>query len=630
MSFGKSLGAAAVLSAAVAMVILPVNAASSAEADATAPGVKESGATHGLAMHGTLKYPPDFKHFDYVNPNAPKGGAVRLSATGGFDSFNRYIVRGRAAAGIGLIYESLTVSSKDEAFSAYGLLAERMETPPDRSWVTFTLRKDARWHDGKPVTVEDVIWTFTTLKTKGEPFYRYYYANVKTPEKVGERTVKFTFTGGDNRELPLIVGQQPVLPRHYWADRDFESTTLEPPLGSGPYKIKSFEANRHIIYERVKDYWGANHPTQKGQWNYDEIRYDYYRDSTVAIEAFKAGAFDFRAENSSKAWATAYKIPAVSDGKLIKRKFTHNRVAGMQGFVMNQRRNIFEDRRVRAALAHAFDFEWSNKALFYGQYTRTRSFFDNSELAATSAPKGGVLAILEKYRGRIPDAAFTDSYNPPNNVGKGAMRKNLRKAFKLLKSAGWTVDPKTKKLTSQKTGKAMQFEVLLVSPLFERVVLPFIKNLKRLGIDARARTVDSAQYQERVNNFDFDMIVATWGQSLSPGNEQRDFWGSASADRPGSRNRAGLKDPVIDELIELVITAPDRKGLIERVQALDIVLQWSHLVIPHFHIPADRLVYWDRFGIPAVTPANGVEFMAWWIDPKKDSALPELDRALSR
>jgi microcin C transport system substrate-binding protein len=585
--------------------------------------------THGLAMHGDLKYPPDFKHFEYVNPNAPKGGAVRLAANGGFDSFNPYIVRGRSAAGIGLIYESLTTGSQDEAFSAYGLLAEKVETPPDRSWVSFTLRKDARWHDGKPVSVDDVIWTFEMLKTKGAPFYRYYYANVQTPQKTGDRSIKFTFTGGVNRELPLIVGQMPVLPKHYWATRDFEATTLEPPLGSGPYRIKSFEANRHVVYERVKDYWGANHPTQKGMSNFHEIRYDYYRDSTVAVEAFKAGAFDYRTENSSKAWATTYDTPAVRKGQLVKRTFPHSRAAGMQGFVMNQRRDIFKGRRVRAALAYAFDFEWSNKALFYGQYTRTRSYFDNSELAAKIVPGGAVLNILEKYRGRVPDEVFTTVYAPPTNDGSGKIRKNLRVAFKLLKSAGWVVDPKSKKLTNQKTGSVMKFEVLLVSPLFERVVLPFAKNLKRLGIDARARTVDTAQYQERVSNYDYDMIVGSWGQSLSPGNEQRNFWGSAAADRPGSRNFNGVKDPVIDELIELIVAAPDRKSLIARVQALDIVLQWSYLVIPHFHIPYDRLVYWNRFGMPDNIPAQGAEFMAWWVDPVKDAALPNLKRAMS-
>jgi microcin C transport system substrate-binding protein len=587
-------------------------------------------AKHGLAMHGDLKYTADFKNFDYVNPDAPKGGAVRLAANGGFDTFNPYIVRGRSAAGIGLIYESLTTGSEDEAFSAYGLLAEKVETPPDRSWVSFTLRKDARWHDGQPVTVEDVIWTFEMLKTKGRPFYRFYYANVETPQKTGDRTIKFTFTGGVNRELPLIVGQMPVLPKHYWATRDFESTTLEPPLGSGPYKIKSFEANRHVVYVRVKDYWGVNQPTQKGKSNFDEIRYDYYRDSTVAVEAFKAGAFDYRTENSSKAWATTYDTPAVRDGNLVKRTFPHRRSAGMQGFVMNQRRDMFKDPRVRAALAYAFDFEWSNKALFYGQYTRTRSYFDNSELGAKTVPSGDVLALLEKYRGQLPDEVFTKVYVPPKNNGSGKMRKNLRIAFKLLKSAGWVVDTKTKKLTNLNTGVIMRFEVLLVSPLFERVVLPFAKNLKRLGVDARARTVDTAQYQERLNNYDYDMIVGSWGQSLSPGNEQRNYWGSAAADRPGSRNYSGVKNPAIDGLIEQIVAAPDRASLIVRVQALDTVLQWSHLVIPHFHIPYDRLVYWNRFGVPERSPDNGVAFMSWWIDPVKDAALPELKRAMSK
>lgn len=583
---------------------------------------------HGIAMHGGLKYPADFKHFDYVNPNAPKGGEVRLAARGGFDSFNPYIVRGRAASGVGFIYETLMTSSADEAFSEYGLLAESIETPKDRSWVAFTLRGDAKWHDGKPVTTDDVIWTFTTLKEKGTPFFRFYYANVETPVVVGERKIKFNFSGGTNRELPLIVGQLPVLPKHYWETRDFTAATLDPPLGSGPYKIKSFEANRNVVYERVKDYWGKDHPTQKGYWNFDQIRYDYYRDSTVSIEAFKSGEFDYQSENSSKAWATAYDIPAVKNGELIKRTVDHNRVAGMQGFVFNQRREMFQDRSVREALAYAFDFEWSNKALFYGQYVRTRSFFDNSELTAKGVPTGAVLKILEPYRDQLPAELFTTPYEPPVTDGSGNARNNLRTAFKLLKSAGWVVDKDTKKLTNQKTKKAMEFEILLVSPLFERIALPFTKNLKRLGVEVSVRVVDSAQYQERLNNFDFDMIVGSWGQSLSPGNEQRDFWGTDAADRQGSRNYAGLKNPAIDALVDLVITAPDRDSLVQHVQALDYALQWQHLVIPNWHIPYDRLVYWNRFGSPDVTPASGAQFLSWWIDTEKDKKLSKLDRAL--
>tara|TARA_Y100000588_G_scaffold376995_1_gene455476 strand:- start:2120 stop:3961 length:1842 start_codon:yes stop_codon:yes gene_type:complete len=583
--------------------------------------------SHGIAMHGDLKYSKDFKHFDYVNPNAPKGGEVKLAGRRGFDTFNPHVIKGRPAAGLGHLYETLMTGSADEAFSSYGLLAETVVTPEDRTWVEFTLRADAKWHDGKPIMVEDVIWTFNMLKSKGRPFYRYYYSDVEKPFKTGERKVRFNFKGGVNRELPLIVGQLPVLPKHYWDGKDFEATTLEPPIGSGPYRIKEFEANRHIVYERVPNYWGKNHPTQVGFNNFDRIRYDYYRDASVAVEAFKSGSFDFRSENASKVWATAYEIAANRDGMLIKKTFEHNRPAGMQGFVMNQRRAKFADARVRRALAYAFDFEWSNKALFYGQYVRTRSYFDNSELASVGVPKGDVLKILEKYRGLIPNEVFTTAYEPPKSDGSGNIRQNLRKALKLFNLAGWDVDPKTKKLTKTESGETMTFEVLLVSPLFERIILPYIRNLKRVGIDAKVRTVDSAQYKKRTEIFDFDVVVSGWGQSASPGNEQRNYWGTGAADRAASRNLMGVKDPVLDELIELIIAAPDRKSLVTRVRALDSVLQWKHLVIPNWHIPYDRLVFWNRFGQPIKTPDQGTQFMAWWIDPAKDAKLAQYRRS---
>ena len=594
---------------------------------AVTPAAAQTTTSHGIAMHGDLKYPAGFRHFDYVNPDAPKGGAVRLSARGGFDTFNPYVIKGRPAAGVGFLFETLMVSSADEPFSQYGLLAESVEVPDNRSWVAFTLRRDASWHDGKPVTVEDVIWSFNILKSKGLPHYRYYYADVEAPVRIGKRTVKFTFTGGVNRELPLIVGEIPILPKHYWEGRDFEATTLEPPLGSGPYKVTKFEPNRHVTYERVKNYWGANHPTQKGRWNFDRIRFDYYRDSTVIIEAFKSGTFDYRSENSSKAWATAYDVPALRDGTMVKRTVEHNRTAGMQGFVMNQRRAKFRDPRVRRALALVFDFEWSNKALFYGQYVRTRSYFDNSELAARGVPEGRVRKILEKYRGQLPAEVFTTAYAPPVTDGSGNIRKGVRAALKLLREAGWQVDPNTKKLTHVETGEVMAFEFLLVSPLFERIALPYTRNLKRLGIDARVRTVDSSQYKERVDKFDFDIVVGSWGQSSSPGNEQRGYWGSAAADQNASRNLSGLKDPVVDALTEDLVAAPDRASLVYRTRALDAVLQWHHLVIPNWHVPYDRIVYWNRFGYPNVTPDRGNQFFAWWIDPKKDAKLSRLRRS---
>jgi len=573
----------------------------------------------GLAMHGDLKYPADFKHFDYVNPDAPKGGEVRLGTIGGFDSFNPFIIKGRSAAGIGLVYDTLMVSSDDEPFSMYCLLCETIEVPKDRSWIIFNLNPKARWHDGKPVTVDDVIWSFNTLFEKGSPFFRFYYGNVSKVEKVGERGVKFSFKPGENRELPLILGQLTVLPKHYWKSRDFTKSTLEPPLGSGPYRVKGFEANRSIVYERVKDYWAKDHPTKRGEDNFDILRYEYYRDTTVSLEAFKAGNYDFRVESSSKDWATAYDVPALRSGHLIKREIKHNRSAGMQGFVFNMRRSLFQDPRVRRALNYAFDFEWSDKTLFYGQYKRTNSFFANSELASSGLPEGDERALLEKYRDKLPKEVFEKPYTNPISDGSGNIRANLRTANQMLKEAGWQVDRKTRKLTHAKTGQVFEFEIMLVQPTFERVVLPFVKNLSRLGITANVRTVDSAQYQKRVDDYDYDMIVSSWGQSQSPGNEQREFWGSAAADRPGSRNAAGIKDPIVDELIENLIAAPDRKSLVTATRALDRVLLWKFIVIPNWHSPVDRVAYWNMFGQPKITPDSGVQFLTWWVDRDREA-----------
>lgn len=580
----------------------------------------------GMAMHGDLKYPPGFQQFGYVNSNAPKGGDVRLGASGSYDSFNQFIIKGEPAAGLGLIYDTLTVQSLDEPFSEYCLLCESLEMPDDRSWVSFTLRPDARWQDGMPITVDDVIWTFNTLREKGAPFYRFYYASVSKVSKTDPRTVRFDFEGSENRELPLIMGQLVVLPKHYWEGRDFTTTTLEPPVGSGPYRIQSFEPGRSVTYARDSQYWGADLPVRRGFFNFDRIRYDYYRDETVQIEAFKAGTIDFREENSSRHWATAYDIPAVRENRMVKEELPNNLSSGMQGFVYNMRRPIFEDRMVRRALAYAFDFEWSNKTLFYGQYKRTRSFFDNSELAARGLPQGEERQILARHRSQLPPEVFTQEYNPPSTDGSGNNREQLREALDILRQGGWDIDPETRKLTNKKTGQPMAFEVLLVSPLFERVVLPFKKNLARLGIEVSVRTVDSAQYVERLNNFDFDMIITTWGQSLSPGNEQRNFWGSASAEQPGSRNLAGVKDPVVDALIEMVISAPTREALVQRTHALDRVLQWTYLVIPQWHIPYDRVVYWNKFGRPSVIPESGYSFLTWWIDPVRLQVLEAQSR----
>jgi len=584
--------------------------------EAADPRVTEA---HGLSIHGDLKYGPGFKQFDYVNAAAAKGGDVRLAAIGTFDNLNPFILKGIPAAGITQLFDTLAVSSSDEPSSEYGLIAESMEVPADRSWVAFTLRPQARFHDGSPITADDVVWTFQTLKTKGHPLYRAYYAQVVKAEALGMRKVKFSFGPGENRELPVITSQLPVLSKTYWSTRDFEKTTLEPPLGSGPYRVESVDAGRSLVYRRVKDYWGAKVPVRVGQGNFDTIRYDYYRDGTVSLEAFKAGQYDFRLENSAKDWATAYGIPAVAQG-LIKKEGLPNQVpTGMQGFVFNTRRPVFQDRRVRQALGYAFDFEWSNKNLFYGAYARTKSYFSNSELAASGLPGGEELKALEPFRAQLVPEVFTKPYEPPRTDGSGDIRGNLREALGLLKEAGWVVQGQ--KLVNARTGEPMPFEVLLDDPRFERITLPFIKNLERLGVSARVRTVDTAQYQNRIDNFDFDMAVTLWPQSLSPGNEQTDHWTSERASVPGSRNLAGIRDPVVDKLVQLVISAPDRPSLVARTRALDRVLLWGFYVIPHFHIQSFRVVYWDKFDRPRISPKYALGFDTWWVDAKKDAAL---------
>ena len=575
---------------------------------------------HALSMFDDVKYGPDFEHFDYADPNAPTGGGIRLAALGTFDSLNPFILKGNPAAGSGLIYDNLLTGSLDEPFTEYGLLVESIDMPADRSWVAFTLREEARWHDGRPVTVDDVIWTTETLRTKGHPFYRHYYADIASVSQTGPRTVKFTFGDTVNRELPLIVGQINVLPKHWWEGRDFESTTLDPPLGSGPYRIAEVEPGRSITLERVPDYWGRDLAVNRGQNNIDVIRYDYYRDATVAVEAFKAGEFDFRSENNSKEWGTAYDLPDVANGRMIRELIDHEIPTGMQAFWFNTRRAKFADRRVRHALAHAFDFEWSNANLFYGQYTRTKSFFSNTELASSGLPQGGELRVLEGYRNRIPAEVFSRTYEPPSTDGSGNIRRNLRTAKRMLQEAGWAVRDGV--LTHAGSGETMEIEFLLVAPAFERIVGPVVRNMERLGIAARIRLVDPAQYQNRIDAFDFDIVVSTRGQSLSPGNEQRNYWTTASADVRGSGNLAGIGDPAVDELVDLLIQAPDRETLVATTRALDRVLLWGHYVIPQWHIRSFRLVYWNRFGRPGIRPKYGLGFPAtWWIDEEKAARL---------
>ena len=606
---------------AVPVLLLAASAPGGADEGATA---SEISARHAIAMHGAPKYKAGFRHFDYVNPTAPKGGSLWLATQGTFDSLNPYIVKGTAASGAGLIYDTLMKRADDEAFTLYPLLAESIRTPKDRSWVEFTLNPKARWHDGKPVTVADVIFSLNILRTQGRPFYRYYFRDIVRVEKTGPRSVKFIFRGGTNRELPLIVaGDLNILPKHFWAKRDFTKFSLDPPLGSGPYRMGKLSPGRRIEYVRVKDYWGKDVPANVGHHNFDLIRYEYFFDTSVMREALKAGQFDYRAENTASAWARAYEIAAKRKGLLIQKKFPNGQPSGMQAFIYNMRNPLFADWRVRRALAYAFDFEWTNRNLFFGQYRRTRSFFDNSELASRPGrPRGAVLAVLQdlkrRYPGAVPDKVFTTPYSLP--VYKDSnIRPGLREAFRLLKEAGWVV--RDFRLVNARTGLPFRFTVLLRSPAFERVVLPVRRNLKRLGIDMRIRLVDFSQYVNRVRKFDFDVVVLGWGQSLSPGNEQRGFWTTAAAKRPASNNWSGLQNRAVDDLVEQLIAAPDRKQLVLRTRALDRLLLSLHLGIPNWHTPFERIVFWDKFGYPDKPTISGTDIMTWWFDPAKASRL---------
>ncbi len=550
-------------------------------------------AVNGIALHGTPKYGRDFTHFDYVNPDAPKGGEFRLDAIGTYDTLNPYTLKGVQADGAAMVFETLMAGSLDEAFTQYGWVAESVTVAPDKSWVSYKLRPQAKFHDGSPITPDDVIFSFETLRDKGHPFYRSYYKDVVKAEKSGTQDVRFTFRDTTNTELPLIMGQLPILSKKFWQGKDFAATTLEPIMGSGPYEVDTFTPGRTISYKRVKNWWAADLPVNKGRFNYDNIRYDYYRDTTVALEGFFAGRYDFRNENVAKNWALSYNTSAVTDGSIKKEVIKNELPAGMQGFIFNTRKPLFQDRRVREALNYAFDFEWSNKNMAYGAYTRTESYFANSELAATGLPSPDELKLLEPLRGKIPDEVFTTEFHEPKTDGSGDNRENLHKAAELLQQAGWTL--KDGKLVNAQ-GQQFTFEIIDAEPMFERWVQPLVANLKRLGIQASFRIVDTSQMQNRMDNFDFDVTVGVFGQSLSPGNEQFDYWSSAKADTKGSRNLIGVHDPAVDALLEKLVHAKSREDLVTACRALDRVLLWQqYYVIPHWYIGSYRVAYWDMF-----------------------------------
>ncbi len=576
--------------------------------------------THALSLLGEPALPADFTHWPWVNPDAPKGGEIALTALGSFDSFNNTILRGTAAVGIGNLYDTLLRESADEASTEYCHLAAAIEVPADRKGVAFELREAARWHDGRPVTAADVVWTFNTLRQHGRPFYRAYWADVTEAVAEGPRRVVFRFKDDSNRELALILGQLAVMPRHWWEGRDFARPSLDVPLGSGPYRIERFEAGRSVVYRRMEDYWARDLPTAKGTNNFDTMRYEYFRDTTVALEAFKAGQIDFRTENIAKEWATAYDFPAVQRGLVKRDEIRHELPTGMQGFAVNLRRPPFGDARVRRAFIEVFDFEWMNANLFYGSYARTKSYFSNSELASSGLPEGREKEILERFRGRVPDRLFTEEYKLPVTDGSGNNREGLRRALDLLRQAGWTV--RDRRLVNAQ-GQPFAFEILLNGPSFERVALPYVQVLQRLGMEPRVRSVDPAQYQVRIDAFDYDMTVESIGQSLSPGNEQRDFFACARVNDNGSQNVAGICDPVVDELVEMVVGAPDRAELVARTRALDRVLLWHDYMVPHWHSRTFRVAYWDKLGRPERNPRYRLAIDSWWVERGREGTVEQ-------
>jgi microcin C transport system substrate-binding protein len=581
---------------------------------------------HGTSLFGDLKYPQGFKHFDYVNPDAPKGGVVRLSTIGTFDNFNPVAAGVKGVLGLNedFVFSKLMANSLDEVASGYGLIAESVSYPDDYSSVSYRLRPAAKWDDGEPVTPEDVIFSFNAFKTN-HPFYAAYYQHVVKAEKTGEHEVTFTFDMPGNRELPQIVGEIHVLPKHWFEGtdkagkkRNVADTTLEPPVSNGPYRIKEFVAGRSIVYQRVKDYWGKDLPVNVGSDNLDEIRYEFYRDTVVALEAFKADQVDFRQEGSAKNWATAYDFPAVKDKRVILEEFPILNSGDMQAFVFNTRRAKFGDPRLRHAFDLVFDFEEMNKQLFFGQYHRIKSYFEGTELASSGLPSGRELEILEAVRGEVPPEVFTTEYKSPVNGSPEAVRANLRDALRLLREAGYEV--RNQKLVNAKTGEPLSVEFLDDDPSFERVALFYKPALERLGVTVTVRTVDGAQMEERMRNWDYDILtVASFPQSLSPGNEQREYWGSKAADTLGSHNLIGVKDPAVDKLIDHVIFAKDRDDLVAATHALDRVLLWHHFVIPQWTYGKVRTARWDRYSHPDVLPkyGRGAFPTVWWFDPAK-------------
>lgn len=572
-----------------------------------------------------------FERYDYVNPQAPKGGTLNSAAFGTFDSFNPFIVRGTPAAGFdyfgGLIWETLMQQSPDEPGTSHPLVAEAFKYPEDYSSATYRLDPKARWHDGQPITAHDVVWSLQVLK-EISPQHNRYYASVNEAVALSDHEVEFRFDQKGNRELPHIMGDLPVLPKHWWegtdpkgGKRDIRQPTLEPPLGSGPYRIATFKPGSEIVWERVDDYWGADLPVNIGRNNFDRLRYVYFQDDNAEFLAFqKGGIEDVRREYSTRRWVQDYNFPAFEAGDVVKREFTSSSIEAMQAFVFNMRRARFADRRVREALTLAYDFESQNRTHFFGLNKRFGSYFEKSELAATGIPAGRELAILEEFRDRLPAELFSEEFRLPAYDEPLKERQNLRRAVALLNEAGWEI--RGGRMVDKETGEQFRIEFLGASPTSEIITSGIIPNLRRIGIEASLRIVDTSQYIQRVQNFDFDAVTSRFAQSLSPGNEQRDYWSSEAADLPGSRNVAGIKDPVVDALVDKIIYADSREELVAATRALDRVLLWNYFMVPQYYQPTLRYAYWDKFGIPERQPEyQGLDVDSWWIDPEKAARL---------
>tara|TARA_B100001123_G_scaffold252428_1_gene281625 strand:- start:1962 stop:3731 length:1770 start_codon:yes stop_codon:yes gene_type:complete len=573
---------------------------------------------HGLAMHGLPKYNDDFTHLSYVNPDAPKGGTLKFGVYGSYDNLNRVAFKGSKAAGLGYINDTLMRRVWDEAFTLYGLIAQYVEMPEDRSSITFFLNPMAKFHDGSSITREDVLFSLKTFQTKGTPNQKKTYGKVVETKLVEDNGIKMIFINNEDKELPLIIaGFLPIIPKKYYEKIDVTKTFLDLPLGSGPYKILEIDAGRKITYERIKDYWAKDLPVNKGQYNFDKLIYDYYKDSNVLMEAFKVGEYDYRREYNAQRWQTNYNFPSINNGDVILKEMNNDRPTGMNALVMNSRKEIFKSARVREALSYAYDHEWINKTLYNNAYKRTDSYFDNSPLASSNLPSKAELELLHPFRGQLPRNLFTKTYKPPTSDGSGNPRDNLRIAKKILEEEGWKI--KNGKL--MKNNNEFNFEFLIVSPSVERIALAFRENLEKLGITMTIRTVDSSQYQARMLNYDFDMIKNSWRVSLSPGNEQQFYWGSEVGKKDGSKNYAGVNSPVVDFLIEKLIGAKTREELTTTIHALDRVLLWNHYVIPLYHSPIDRIAYWNFLEYPKKIPLYGIVIESWWINKNKAKKL---------